>query len=132
MAIAGIYTSHKTPDFVFKPLLKVRSGYKVIEKVKALSYTRARESIVGLLSKFVPITDTISLHSFRAGGQLQRLALKFLIDADSRRPLGMATSRILSTIVYLFPSPWIFDLILLTFLFPFFVFLPSAANSSLI
>ena len=41
---------------------------KVIEKMKPLSYTRARESIVGLLSKFVPITDTISLHSHRAGG----------------------------------------------------------------
>ena len=68
MVLVGINTSHKTSDYLFKPLVKVRSGYKVIEKVKPLSYTRARESIVGLLSKFVPITDTISLHSFRVGG----------------------------------------------------------------
>ena len=68
MALAGINTSHKTSDYLFKPIVKVRSGYKVIEKVKPLSYTRARESIVGLLSKFVPATDIISLHSFRAGG----------------------------------------------------------------
>ena len=68
MALAGIDTSHKTSDYLFKPLVKVRSGYKVIEKVKPLSYTRARESLVGLLSKFVPTTDIISLHSFRAGG----------------------------------------------------------------
>ena len=68
MALAGISTSHKTSDYLFKPLVKVRSGYKVIEKVKPLSYTRARESIVGLLRKFVPSTDIISLHSFRAGG----------------------------------------------------------------
>ena len=60
MVLAGINTSHKTSDYLFKPLVKVRSGYKVIEKVKPLSYTRA--------SKFVPPTDIISLHSFRAGG----------------------------------------------------------------
>lgn len=36
--------------------------------MKPLSYTRARESIVGVVRKFVPTTDIISLHSFRAGG----------------------------------------------------------------
>ena len=36
--------------------------------MKPLSYTRARETIVGLLRKFVPTTDIISLYSFRAGG----------------------------------------------------------------
>ena len=40
---------------------------KVIEKAKPLSYTRARESIVSLLRKFVPTTDIIRLHSFRDG-----------------------------------------------------------------
>lgn len=35
--------------------------------MKPLSYTRARESIVGVVRKFVPTTDIISLHSFRAG-----------------------------------------------------------------
>ena len=68
IALTGISTSHKTSDYLFKPLVKVRCGNKVIEKVKPLSYTRARESIVGLLRKFVPSTDIISLHSFRAGG----------------------------------------------------------------
>ena len=68
MTLAGINTSHKTSDYLFKPLVKVRSGYKVIQKVKPLSYTRARETIVGLLRKFVPTTDIISLYSFRAGG----------------------------------------------------------------
>ena len=136
MDLAGINIPHRTSDYLFKPFFKVRSGYKVIEKAKLLSYTRAREFIVGLLSKFVPTTDIISLHSFRAGGQLQRLTLKSPIDAGndmaggSQRLLRMATSRIPSTIVYLFPSSWGFDLILLTFLFPFFVFLSSAAVSS--
>ena len=30
MTLAGINTSHKTSDYLFKPLVKVRSGYKVI------------------------------------------------------------------------------------------------------
>ena len=67
MTLAGISTA-KVSDFLFKPVVKVSSGYKVINKVKLLSYTRARESIVGLLREFVPTTDIISLHSFRSGG----------------------------------------------------------------
>ena len=44
------------------------SGLKLIQKVKPLSYTRARESILNLLKEFVPDSANISLHSFRAGG----------------------------------------------------------------
>ena len=68
MSLANIDASKASSDYLFKPLVKVRSGFKLIEKVKPLSYTRARESIVGLLKEFVPDTTNISLHSFRAGG----------------------------------------------------------------
>ena len=68
MLLANIDTSKASSDYLFKPLVKVRSGFKLIEKVKPLSYTRARESVVGLLKEFVPDTANISLHSFRAGG----------------------------------------------------------------
>ena len=62
--LANIDTSKAGRDYLFKPLVKVRFGFNFIEKVKPLSYTRARESIVG----FVPYTANISSHSFRAGG----------------------------------------------------------------
>ena len=68
MLLANIDTSKVTSDYLFKPLVKVKSGYKLIQKVKPLSYTRARESVVGLLKEFVADTAHISLHSFRAGG----------------------------------------------------------------
>ena len=67
MKLTGVST-FKVSDFLFKPIAKVRSRYKVIDKVKPLSYTRARESLVGLLLEFVPNTANISLHSFRSGG----------------------------------------------------------------
>ena len=67
MKLTDISTS-KVSDFLFKPIVKVRSRYKVIDKVKPLSYTRARESLVKLLREFVPNTANISLHSFRSGG----------------------------------------------------------------
>ena len=68
MLLANIDASKASSDYLFKPLVKVRSGFKLIEKVKPLSYTRARESIVGLLKEFVPDTTNISLHSFKAWG----------------------------------------------------------------
>ena len=61
MFLANIDTSKASSDYLFKPLVQVRSGFKLIEKVKSLSNTRARESVVGLLMKF---------HSFRAGGAM--------------------------------------------------------------
>ena len=67
MLLAIIDTSKASSDYLFKPLVKVRSGFQLIEKVKPLSYTRARESVVGLLKEFVPDTAKISLRSFRAG-----------------------------------------------------------------
>lgn len=68
MLLANIDTSKATSDYLFKPLVKVKSGLKPIQKVKPLSYTRARESILNLLKEFVPDSANISLHSFRAGG----------------------------------------------------------------
>ena len=68
MLLANIDTSKASSNYLFKPLVKVRSGFKLIEKVKPLSSTRARESVVGLLKEFIPDTANISLHSFRAGG----------------------------------------------------------------
>ena len=66
--LANIDTSKASSDYLFKPLVKVRFGFKFIEKVKPLSYTRARQSIAGLLKEFLPDTTNISLHSFRRGG----------------------------------------------------------------
>jgi len=68
MLLANIDTSKATSDYLFKPLVKVKSGIKLIQKVKPLSYTRARESILNLLKEFVPDSTNISLHSFQAGG----------------------------------------------------------------
>ena len=56
---------------MFKPIVKVRSRFKVIDKVKPLSLIYPRKgSLVKLLREFVPNTVNIyiSLHSFRSGG----------------------------------------------------------------
>jgi len=42
MTLTCVSTS-KVSDFLFKSIVKVRSRYKVIDKVKPLSYTRARD-----------------------------------------------------------------------------------------
>ena len=68
MSLASIDVCSANSDYLFKPVVKIKSGYKLIQKVKPLSYTRARESILGLLKEFVPETTNISLHSFRSGG----------------------------------------------------------------
>ena len=67
MKLSGV-SSSKVSDFLLKPIVKARSGYKVIDKEQPLRYTRARESLVGLLSEFVPKRANISLQSFRSGG----------------------------------------------------------------
>ena len=54
--------------FFVQTYVKVRARYRVIGKVKPLSYIRARESLVKLLREFVPNAANISLHSFRSGG----------------------------------------------------------------
>ena len=66
LSLACIDRKHK--DYLFKPLVKLKSAYRLIQKVKPISYTAARESIVSLLRKFMPASANISLHSFRAGG----------------------------------------------------------------
>ena len=45
MLSANIDSSKASSDYLFKPLVKVRSGFKVIEKIKPLSYTRARSPL---------------------------------------------------------------------------------------
>ena len=67
MKLAAVST-FKASDFLFRPIVKARSRYKVINKENPLSYTRARESLVRLLREFVPNMAKISLHSFRSGG----------------------------------------------------------------
>ena len=49
MSLASIDVCSANSDYLFKPVVKIKSGYKLIQKVKPLSYTRARESILGLL-----------------------------------------------------------------------------------
>ena len=136
MALAGINTSHKTSDYLFNPLVKVRSGCKVIEKAKPLSYTRARESIVGLLSKFVPTTDIISLHSFRAGGATSAANVHVTDRCWKRHGRWQSVTAKNGYVEdsldnrLLVSQSLGFDLVLLTFQFPFFEFLSSAAVSS--
>ena len=68
LTLAGIDAIYKSSDYLFKPIVKTKSGFKLIQKVKLLSYTRARESIARLLKEFMPDHANLSLHSFRAGG----------------------------------------------------------------
>lgn len=68
IVLVGINIFYMILDYLFKFLVKVRFGYKVIEKVKLFSYICVREFIVGFLSKFVFIMDIISLYLFRVGG----------------------------------------------------------------
>lgn len=115
MTLAGISASSGS-DFLFRPL--IRSRYKVISKVKPLSYTRARESIVGLLREFVLSTDntiTLACIHLDQGLRVPRLMPKCQAGAENVTAGGdlrgprMVTSRILSTVVCASPNPWVFD-----------------------
>lgn len=66
MRLASINSDHST-HYLFRPIVHAQTGGKLITQNKPLSYTRARESIIGRLQEFMNGAD-ISLHSFRSGG----------------------------------------------------------------
>ena len=107
MLLANIDSSKASSDYLFKPLVKVRSGFKVIEKIKPLSYTRARESTVWLLKEFVPDTANISLHSLGQGVLLQPTPTFLIVVGSAMVDSGqirqrMAMLKTLSIIACLF------------------------------
>lgn len=65
MLLVNIDVFKVSLDYLFKLLVKVRFGFKFIEKVKLLSYIRVREFIVGLFKEFVLDIINISLYFFR-------------------------------------------------------------------
>ena len=131
LTLAGIDARYKSSDYLFKPLVKTKSGFKLIQKVKPLSYTMARESIAGLLKEFMPDAANLSLHSFRAGGASTAANAKvFLIGVRNAMgggyqiQLKMAMSKIALSPVYLFQNLWEFEFPLtvsVCILAPFFV-----------
>ena len=56
-----------TQAFLFRPAFRSSKGCKLISKDKQLSYTRARERIIKMLSSVAPNLN-LGLHSLRAGG----------------------------------------------------------------
>ncbi len=66
MRVASISLDH-SEKFLFRPVTHTKAGYKLIDRNKPLSHTRARESIIGRLQEFMGDAN-ISLHSFRSGG----------------------------------------------------------------
>ena len=65
LSVASISTESK--HFLFKPAFRSKGVSELITKDKQLSYTRARECIVKLLSSVAPERD-FGLHSLRSGG----------------------------------------------------------------
>lgn len=55
-------------DFIFRNMSKTKSGYKVRNGNKALTYTRIRELFTEAFKCFVPDISKYGFHSLRAGG----------------------------------------------------------------
>ncbi len=66
MRVASISLDHNE-NFLFRLVTHTKAGYKLIDRNKPLSQTRAQESIIGRLQEFMGDAN-ISLHSFRSGG----------------------------------------------------------------
>ncbi|CAB4042153.1 DNA breaking rejoining enzymes superfamily, partial, partial [Paramuricea clavata] len=67
MRVASISLDHSA-NFLFRPVTHTKAGYKLIDRNKPLSQTRARESIIGRLQEFMGDAN-ISLHSFYQSSQ---------------------------------------------------------------
>lgn len=55
-------------DYLFKAVYYHKGAYKFINKVKPLSYTRAKECIISRIREVAPAHMNLGLHSLRAGG----------------------------------------------------------------
>ena len=55
-------------EFIFRPLVKTKSSYKLVQKDKPISYTTFRDQLAKSLQNVVPDPSVYGTHSFRSGG----------------------------------------------------------------
>ena len=55
-------------EFTFRPLVKTKSSYKLIQKNKPISHTTFRDQLTKSLQNVVPDPSVYGTHSFRSGG----------------------------------------------------------------
>ena len=55
-------------EFIFRPLVKTKSSYKLTQKNKPISYTTFRDQLAKSLQNVVPDPSVYGTHSFRSGG----------------------------------------------------------------
>ena len=66
--LCGFSKSTIDSGFLFRGLIKTRSGYKVRSPSNKISYSRMRELIVGAFSPYLEDSTCIGTHSLRSGG----------------------------------------------------------------
>lgn len=108
MLLANIDISKASSHYLFKRLVKVRSGFQLIQTFRPLRYTRARESMAGLLKVFVQDTANIRLHSLRAIPDHELVQCYFKFSAV----IHLAQRIVICSTLFLFCSP---DFILLPY-----------------
>ena len=55
-------------EFIFRPLVKTKSSYKLVQKDKPISYSTFRDQLVKSLQNVVPDPSVYRTQSFRSGG----------------------------------------------------------------
>ena len=55
-------------EFIFRPLVKTKSSYKLVQNDKPISYTTFRDQLAKSLQNVVPDPSVYGTHSFRSGG----------------------------------------------------------------
>ena len=55
-------------EFIFRPLVKTKSSYKLVQKDKPISYSTFRDQLAKSLQNVVPDPSVYGTHSFRSGG----------------------------------------------------------------
>ena len=55
-------------EFIFRPLVKTKSSYKLVKSDKPISYTTFRDHLAKSLQNIVPDPSVYGTHSFRSGG----------------------------------------------------------------
>ena len=59
-------TYTNSSEFIFRPLVKTKSSYKLVQKDKPISYATFRDHLAKSLQNIVP--SVYGTHSFRSGG----------------------------------------------------------------
>ena len=55
-------------EFIFRPLVKTKSSYKLVQKDKPISYATFRDLLAKSLQNIIPDPSVYGTHSFRSGG----------------------------------------------------------------